>query len=89
MTTPATTKATTGRWLLVFVTLGLSFLVSSTKAADDRLWLHATINGTPARLCFDTGFESVALTSDAAKRFGLKATNAPLHEGAASGKIML
>jgi hypothetical protein len=61
---------------VVSVLIGLSCFVSSTKA-DERLWLNATINGTPAQLFFDTGAESYLLTADAAKRFGLKIANTP------------
>jgi hypothetical protein len=60
--------------------LGLFFSVTSASAASDRLWLDATINGQPARLCFDTGSPTYLLTADAARRFGLKTTNTPTQD---------
>lgn len=60
---------------LLLALIALHSTVTSINAADDRLWLDAKINGTPARLFLDTGCASYGLTADAAKRFGLQVTN--------------
>src|ERR1035441_261295 len=45
--------------------------------ADDRIWMHAEINGKRARLDFDTGASGLGLWPATAERFGLKFTVPP------------
>lgn len=40
--------------------------------AEDRIWLEATINRKPVRLCFDSGSEACALSPDGARKLNLK-----------------
>ena len=45
--------------------------------AEERIWLNAQINGEPVRLIFDSGANRLILFPEAAKRLGLKVTEAP------------
>lgn len=58
-------------------------------AADDRLWVPATINGKPARLGFDTGASDVILWRSGAERLGLKFTAPQTNMALAPGKVPL
>lgn len=57
-------------WVILLVVAAC--LWATKLRAEDRLWVHATINGEPVRLFFDTGASQSLLFKKTAERLGLK-----------------
>ena len=58
------------------------FCITAIKADDERIWVHAKINGNPVRLVLDTGTSGdIALYSTTVKRLGIKYTPPDSHSG--------
>jgi len=49
-----------------------ALIASSVQSAEQRLWINAQVNGTPAKVFLDTGAVHFYLFRPAAERFGLK-----------------
>ncbi len=70
--------------------IGLVYaLCSGGSLADERLWVGATINGSPARFIFDTGADRVLLFRHGAERLGLAITDPPPDAGAPPGTVAI
>jgi tetratricopeptide (TPR) repeat protein len=76
----------------IVLAICLAILSVPLAFADDRIWLeNTTIDGKAVKMLFDTGSDSIALTSQAVKRLGLKivapATNRLGETAVYSGEI--
>jgi hypothetical protein len=49
-------------------------------SADERIWLHVTVNGEPANFAFDTGSSRAALWPESLEKFRLKLITEPTNE---------
>ncbi len=66
-----------------------SLCVTCLRAAEDRLWVPAKVNGKPVKLAFDTGAEATILFRETAERLGLRVTNAPSAMNPSPGRLTL
>ena len=60
------------RSVLVILFYGISLLWSAFGDMEERIWLHAEVNGKPMQFCFDSGSAWSALCPDALQELGLK-----------------
>jgi len=65
------------RHTLIILIIGVASFRSTIRAAEERIWLKAKINGKPTRLCFDSGSNASALCARAVQKLGLKFIPAP------------
>src|SRR6266478_6256022 len=57
---------------LIILIIGVASFRSTIRAAEERIWLEAKINGKPTRLCFDSGSNASALCARSVQKLGLK-----------------
>src|SRR5215467_4239421 len=71
----------------LLIAFAFCLCTTSSRAAEERLWIEAKINGQPVKLAFDTGAEMSVLFRPTAERLGLQITNWPAGKKAAPGKV--
>jgi hypothetical protein len=59
--------------------------IANSRAAEDRIWIDAKVNGKPAHFIFDTGAPGYVLFHKGATRLGLSVTNLDTAESGGSG----
>jgi tetratricopeptide (TPR) repeat protein len=70
-----------GYTMKIFLAVALASLCANSVFPDDRIWLEdVKVDGQAVRMIFDSGSTSIALTSQAVKRLGLK-INTPATNG--------